>query len=127
MRAIVVGIALLAVSGCASHTLTACGSGPRPSFIPSVSDDGQSTYLEFPAQTRIPAIYVVNPDGKEAMTAYSVDGGLVTVNQTAPEFRLRDGDAVVCIHNKGWTSIGASPGTGTTSPDVIRVPRQASR
>ena len=68
----------------------------------------------------------MNPDGNEAATNYTVDGSRVIVHQTAPEFRLRDGNSVVCIKNNAWNPIGASPGTGTISPDVIRVPKQTA-
>ena len=80
MRSIIAAGALLALAGCAEpHArLAKCGEGPRQAaFIPTVSDDGQSTFFEFPAETRIPAFFIVNPDGNEAATNYTVDGSRV--------------------------------------------------
>jgi type IV secretion system protein VirB9 len=86
-----------------------------------VWDNGYSTMFQFPENERIPAIFVIDPDGKEATASYSVDGGNVTVGQTAHEFRLRDGGTVLDIYNLGYSTVGQNPGTGTTSPDVSRV------
>jgi type IV secretion system protein VirB9 len=90
-------------------------------------DDGQSTFLRFTGNVRIPAVYVINPDGKEALVDYSVEAGLVTIHQTAPQFRLRDGDTVLAVFNRAWDPLGSNPGTGTTTPAVTRELRSAGR
>jgi type IV secretion system protein VirB9 len=89
-----------------------------------VSDDGQSTFLHFPGNVRMPAVYVIAPDGKEALANYSVEDGTITVHQTARAFRLRDGDTVLNIWNQGWDPVGTNPGTGTVSPNVVRTIRR---
>jgi type IV secretion system protein VirB9 len=83
-------------------------------------DDGLSTYIRYAGNQRIPSVYVIDPDGEEALTNYSVEGSLITIHQTALRFRLRDGDTVLCIWNRGWNPAGSNPGTGTTKPDVMR-------
>lgn len=95
-------------------------------LLPSrqVWDDGQSTFLSFPANSRVPSIYAIGPDGKETLVNTSVTGGIVMVHQTARMFRLRDGDAVLCVFNLGFDAVGVNPGTGTTSPDVVREVKQ---
>jgi type IV secretion system protein VirB9 len=87
----------------------------------AVWDNGYSTLIQFPGNERIPAIFVINPDGKEATASYSVNGGNVEVEQTAREFRLRDGHTVLDVYNLGYSTVGQNPGTGTTSPDVSRI------
>ena len=87
----------------------------------AVWDNGSSTVLQFADNARIPAIFVIDPDGKEATASYSVDGETVQIGQTAREFRLRDGDTVLNIYNLGFDTVGGNPGTGTTSPQVTRV------
>jgi type IV secretion system protein VirB9 len=87
----------------------------------SVWDNGYSTVLQFPGNTRIPSVFVIDPDGKEATATYSVDGNTVQVAQTAREFRLRDGDTVLNIYNLGYNTVGGNPDTGTTSASVERV------
>jgi type IV secretion system protein VirB9 len=87
----------------------------------TVWDNGYSTVLQFPGNERIPAIFVIDPDGKEATASYSVNGSTVQVGQTAREFRLRDGDTVLNIYNMAYNTVGQNPGTGTTSAEVTRV------
>jgi type IV secretion system protein VirB9 len=77
--------------------------------------------FQFPGNERIPGIFVVDPDGKEATASYSVSAGNVEVGQTAREFRLRDGNTVLNVYNLGYNTVGQNPGTGTTSPDISRI------
>ncbi len=83
----------------------------------AVWDNGYSTLMKFPGNARIPSIFVINPDGKEATASYSVHGEIVEVDQTARECRLRYGHTVLNIYNLGYHSLGSNPGTGTVSPD----------
>jgi type IV secretion system protein VirB9 len=87
----------------------------------TVWDNGYSTMFQFPGNERIPAIFVIDPDGKEATASYSVDGGNVEVGQTAREFRLRDGNTALDVYNLGYTTVGQNPETGTTSQDISRI------
>lgn len=87
----------------------------------AVFDNGYSTVFRFPQNERIPAIFVINPDGKEATAPYSVSGGYAQVGMTAKEFRLRDGGTVLDVYNLGYSTMGVNPATGTVSNDVQRV------
>ncbi len=87
----------------------------------AVWDNGYSTLLQFAGNARIPSIFVIDPDGKEATASYAVNGDIVQLDQTAREWRLRDGGTVLDIYNLGNQSVGGNPETGTTSPDVSRV------
>jgi type IV secretion system protein VirB9 len=86
----------------------------------AVFDNGYSTIFRFPQNERIPAIFVVNPDGKEAVAPYSVSGGYAQVGLTAREFRLRDGHTVLEVFNLAYDTMGKNPATGTVSPNVQR-------
>ena len=86
----------------------------------AVFDNGYSTVFRFPENERIPAIFVINPDGKEATAPYSVSGGYAQVGMTAREFRLRDGNTVLEVFNLAYDTMGKNPATGTVSPDVQR-------
>jgi type IV secretion system protein VirB9 len=97
------------------------GQGNRSLEPAAVWDNGYSTVFEFPGNTRIPAVFVINPDGKEATANYSVSGNMVQVAVTAREFRLRDGHTVLNVYNLGYNTVGGNPETGTTSPEVTRV------
>jgi type IV secretion system protein VirB9 len=103
---------------------------PLP-FIPTrVCDDGQSTYLTFPGNMPVPAITIDGPDGKPMVPMQNFDttGSFQVIHQVAQHFYLRIGNALDCI----WRTrpITDSPGhnasTNTSSPDVIRVLKDAS-
>jgi type IV secretion system protein VirB9 len=79
-------------------------------LVPSlVFDDGRFTYFQWPANTVIPALFVIGPDGRETLAEYSHRDGLQVVEQLAPRFRLRDGKRVTTVINETWRppSLGA--------------------
>ena len=92
----------------------------------AVFDNGYSTVFRFPQNERIPGIFVINPDGKEATAPYSVSGGYAQVGMTAKKFRLRDGGTVLDVYNLGYSTMGVNPATGTVSTDVQRVVKGAT-
>jgi type IV secretion system protein VirB9 len=101
------------------------GQGDRELAPAEVWDDGQSTFLRFPGNRRLPAIFSVLADGREAAVNYSAStAGLITIHQTGPALRLRDGTLVLCILNRAHDATGRNAGTGTTSPDVVREIRR---
>jgi type IV secretion system protein VirB9 len=97
------------------------GQGDRSLEPAAVWDNGYSTVFEFSGSGRIPSVFVIDPDGKEATANYSVVGNTVQVGVTAREFRLRDGHTVLNVYNLGFNTLGGNPETGTTSPEVLRV------
>ncbi|MCK8786562.1 TrbG/VirB9 family P-type conjugative transfer protein [Roseomonas sp. NAR14] len=100
------------------------GQGDRGLAPSETWDDGQSTFLRFPGNRRIPAIFAVLPDGREAAVNYSASAdGLVTVHGVLAALRLRDGNRVLCIFNRAYDPTGRNPGTGTTRADVVREVR----
>lgn len=91
------------------------------SLVPQyVFDNGYSTAFVFPDQQRMPSLFKINPDGKEATANYSVHGDTIIATGTAQEWRLRDGQTVLEIYDWGYTNTGSTPGTGTVSPYVRR-------
>ncbi|MDD2765509.1 MAG: TrbG/VirB9 family P-type conjugative transfer protein [Opitutaceae bacterium] len=94
--------------------------GDRQLSPSEVWDNGASTVFTFPAMQRVPAIFYIQPDGKEATANYSVNGNTLVVSGTAPEWRLRDGHTVLEIYDLKYNPIGATTGTNTISPDVER-------
>ena len=100
------------------------GQGDRDLAPAEVWDDGQSTFLRLPGNRRVPAIFSVLPDGREAAANFSSNGaGLVTIHGTGTAWRLRDGGLVLCVLNRAHDVTGRNPGTGTTSADVVREMR----
>ncbi len=96
------------------------------SLLPfEVFDNGYSTVFRFPGNVRIPSVFVINPDGKEATPNYAVKGDLVQVDSVARGWRLRDGQTVLAIWNQAFDPVGKNPETQTTSPNVQRVVKDA--
>lgn len=100
--------------------------GDRSLLPIEVFDNGFTTVFRFPGNVRIPSIYTINPDGKEATANYSVKGDYLEVSVVSREWRLRDGSTVLCIWNTAYNPVGRKPDTGTVRPDVRRVLRGAS-
>ena len=98
--------------------------GDRSILPLEVFDNGFSTVFRFPGNVRIPSVFIINPDGKEATANYAVKGDLVQVDSVAPGWRLRDGRTVLCIWNRAFDPVGQNPETGTTSPDVQRMVKE---
>jgi type IV secretion system protein VirB9 len=92
---------------------------------PEVSDNGQLTAFLFQGNVAEPAIYIVDtpacgPGGQERLAPFADQDGLKVVQTTAQHFRLRIGDAVMEVCNRNFDPVGQNPGTGTTTPNVVR-------
>jgi len=103
------------------------GQGDQSLLPLEVFDNGYTTSFRFPGNTRIPGIFKIDPDGKEATANYSVKGDYISVGSVAAGWRLRDGDTVLCIWNRAYDKVGLNPQTGTTSADVKRVTKEAPK
>ena len=101
---------------------------------PDVSDNGWITAFRFQGNVSEPAIYIVThpdpadrdpqtgclPGGDERLASFTNKDDLKLVQTTARHFRLRLGDSVMEVCNQAYNAVGQVPGTGTTSPDVVR-------
>lgn len=92
-----------------------------------VSDNGRFTALRFPGAQALPAVYVVNPDGAEALVAFDVRGEFIIVHQTAALLRLRRGREVLCVINQHPPAYGVDLGTGTATSRVARTIKDKAR
>jgi type IV secretion system protein VirB9 len=120
---------LVLLSACAGHQLAECNGASYAlngeAVRPSVWDDGQQTYLNFPANAPIPSIFYMPAGDKQKATvaSYTVQqDGTVIVHGVYPRIILRSGDAVACLDNESFNPVGYNPQTGTVSPDIVRMP-----
>ncbi len=107
------------------HNYRYVARGDRSLAPAEVSDDGYSTVFVFPGNERIPAIFRIDPDGKEAVAETSVHGDAVVATGTAREWILRDGRTVLDVYDLSYNPIGSTPGTHTISPGVVRTLRES--
>jgi type IV secretion system protein VirB9 len=74
-----------------------------------VFDDGRQTYFVFPRSADYPAIFAVDPDGKEAVVNSALRDGYVVIDRLAGAFVLRKGAEVTRIVNDGYHAPGGGP------------------
>lgn len=85
-------------------------------------DDGRQTWLQFPNQADIPAVYRVTPEGQEVITNFHMaDDRTMVMHRTSPRWHLRLGDQVLAIYNENYGKTDVPSHTGTVSPNVVRV------
>ncbi len=90
--------------------------GARPKIA---LDDGRFTYLQFPANAEIPAIFAIEEDGAETLVNYVVRGPYIVVERLAPGWRLRAGESAARIVNPRWRR-DPMPGV-VAAPTPVRV------
>lgn len=87
-------------------------------------DDGQFTSFKFAGATDLPAIYLVDPEGKESIVDRHGSGAasdVIVVHKVARRWVLRLGDRALAIWNDAYSPDGRLNVTGTASADVNRV------
>ena len=86
-----------------------------------VYDDGRFTYLRFPGNREVPAVFHVLGDGSETLVNARMDDDMLVVDRVSRKLMLRAGQAVVGLWNEAFDLDGRPPGDGTTVPGVQRV------
>jgi type IV secretion system protein VirB9 len=86
-----------------------------------VFDDGRFTYLRFPGNREVPAVFQVLGDGSETLVNARMEDDLLVVDRVSRRLMLRAGSAVVGLWNEAFDLEGNPPGDGTTVPGVQRV------
>ena len=102
------------------------GTGSQDIVPTLVFDDGRFTYLRFPGNREIPAVFHVLGDGGETLVNARMEDDLLVVDRVSRRLMLRAGSAVVGLWNEAFDLDGKPPGDGTTVPGVQRVLRADS-
>ena len=82
----------------------------------TVFDDGAKMFLQFDGD--IPAVFVVESDGRESFVNTRTEGNYIVVDKVAAQFTLRAGQRTLCLYNRR-----ASPSAGLSAA----APRTASQ
>lgn len=109
-----------------SHYTVSEGTASQDIVPTMVFDDGRFTYLKFPGNREVPAVFQVQADGSEALLNTRMDEDLLVVDRVSRKLVLRAGQAVVGVHNEAFDVDGIPPEDGTTVPGVRRVMRDAT-
>jgi len=86
-----------------------------------VFDDGRFTYMRFPGNRAVPAVFHVLGDGTETLVNSRMEDDLLVVDRVSRRLMLRAGPAVVALWNEAFDLDGAPPIDGTVVPGVQRV------
>ncbi|MGE0674235.1 MAG: TrbG/VirB9 family P-type conjugative transfer protein [Methylibium sp.] len=97
------------------------GAGSEDIVPTLVYDDGRFTYLRFPGNREVPAVFHVLGDGSETLVNARMEDDLLVVDRVSRRLMLRAGSAVVGLWNEAFDLDGRPPGDGTTVPGVQRV------
>ena len=66
-----------------------------------IFDDGEFTFFQFKdINADIPAFFMVDSEGREAIINYRTVGDYIVVERVTSRFTLRDGPDVVCVYNE---------------------------
>jgi type IV secretion system protein VirB9 len=88
-----------------------------------IFDDGRFTYIRFPGNREVPAVFHVLPDGSETLVNTRMEDDLLVVDRVSRRLMLRAGQAVVGVWNEAFDLDGVPPADGTTVPGVGRLLR----
>jgi type IV secretion system protein VirB9 len=86
-----------------------------------IFDDGRFTYLRFPGNREVPAVFHVLGDNSETLVNARMEDDLLVVDRVSRRLMLRAGSAVVAIWNDAFDLDGVPPDRGTTVPGVRRT------
>lgn len=102
------------------NTAYAMAEGPgSEDIVPTlVFDDGRFTYLRFPGNREVPAVFHVQGDGSETLVNARMEDDLLVVDRVSRRLMLRAGQAVVGLWNEAFDLEGAPPVKATTVPGV---------
>lgn len=97
------------------------GAGSQDIVPILVFDDGRFTYLRFPGNRELPAVFHVLGDGSESLVNTRMEDDLLVVDRVSRRLMLRAGTAVVGLWNEAFDPDGKPLNENTTVPGVRRV------
>lgn len=93
----------------------------------AATDDGLQLRLTFAPHAALPAVYVSEPDGEEALVNTHVEDDTVVVHRLAPRLVLRRGREVGCVVDRSARLRERRADTGTIDAGVDRSTREVAR
>lgn len=74
-------------------------------FVPiKAFDNGKFTYFQFSPNVEVPAIFVVDGQGKESLANWQQQGQYIVIQRLARQFSMRNGKVVSCVFNDNYPS-----------------------
>jgi type IV secretion system protein VirB9 len=86
-------------------------------------DDGRFTYFRYMTSRDLPKVFTILPDGSEATANFHMEGDTIVIHETAKQFVIRYGAAVLGIRNDGYSPDGRYNTTGSSRRGTARLQR----
>ncbi len=112
-------LAQIAQAGPAQLNFAWRSSGSRKLLPLRIYDDGDATYMSWPARTSIPAILTRNDKGQEGAVNYAVRGDVLVLDSVPGLIVLRAGRDMAILENAATPPLEAS---ATTTGDPTEAP-----
>lgn len=97
------------------------GAGSADIVPTLIYDDGRFTYLRFPGNREVPAVFHVLGDGSETLVNTRMEDDTLVVDRVSRRLMLRAGSSVVGIWNEAFDLEGVPAQGATTVPGIQRV------
>ena len=94
------------------------GAGSADIVPTLIFDDGRFTYLQFPGNREVPAVFHVLGDGSETLVNARMEDDTLVVDRVSRRLMLRAGSAVVGVWNEAFDLEGLPAKGSTTVPGV---------
>ena len=82
--------------------------GDRELFPERIYDDGQATYITWPARAEVPAMLIRNEKGDEGPVNFAVRGDVIVVDGVPANIFLKSGRNMATLENRGAPRPAAS-------------------
>ena len=88
-----------------------------------ILDNGSHTFMRFPENMTFPSVFAIGPDGGETLVNKTVRDNCLILPSVGRQWRLRSGQAVMCVRNDAFAPSGIDNPGETTSPVIERAAR----
>lgn len=99
------------------------GAGSHAVQPSEIFDNGTHTFLRFPENMTFPSVFAIGPDGGETLVNKTVRDNWLILPSVGRQWRLRSGQAVMCVRNDAFAPSGVDNPGETTSQVIERATR----
>ncbi|CAN7219729.1 TrbG/VirB9 family P-type conjugative transfer protein [Phenylobacterium sp. LjRoot225] len=94
-------------------------TGARDNVPVRVFDNGRATFFRWTEGMSTPAVYALAADKTETPVSFTGKGDYLVVDQVAPAFVLRRGNAVAVLYNDAYQTPALDAGSPQPRPDAV--------